>query len=155
MASNTNILPNLIEAVRAYVAGLTGISFAGSVVGQSDYRIADEERDGILGLHLPIPAVIVSCAQSSFDLLENPCIQADVTVTVRHSQEGDTYAQHLTEAGIVHDGLWDQVALAAAVEADAKLVLSDITYGSVGFQRSSRAYESTINFNVTVASVAT
>jgi len=155
MGANTNIIPNLVTAIVNYITAQSGIGFAETVTDQSDYRLADEERDGILGQYIPVPAVIVSCGQANFDLPENPCINADVSVLVRHSIESSTYATHLADVAIVHDGLWDQAALAAHVNTADGLVFSHVTYSSIGFQRVGRAFESTIIFNITVGSVAT
>lgn len=155
MAGNTPIITNLVDAVRDYIAAVSGIGFASTVITQDDYRMADEERDGLLGLHIATPAVIVSCAQAPFDLTENPCIQAEVSVLVRHSIEQDTLATHQTETGIVFNALWDQAALGTYIDNVSTLVLSDAQFGGLSFQRNGRAYESTITLSITVASVAT
>lgn len=154
MPGNTSILTNLVEAVADYVSGISSTGLSG-VVTQDDYRIVDEDADGVLGRHLPVPVAIVSCASGSFDLPENPCINADVTVLVRHSMEESTVAVHQDSATAIFDGLFDQAALFAHINADSRLVASDVTYGTQMFTRNGRALESSITFNVTVASVAT
>jgi hypothetical protein len=154
MASNTSILNNLVEVVGNYVSSIpsTGV---GTVVTQDDYRIVDEDADGVLGRHIPVPCAIVSCQQGAAELPENPCINADVTVLVRHSMEVSTVAVHQSAATAVFDGLFDQAALFTHINTDGRLVCADVTYGQQSFNRNNRALETSLTLNITVGSVAT
>jgi hypothetical protein len=154
MPSNTSILTNLVEVVGNYVSAIssTGIS---TFVTQDDYRIIDEDADGVLGRHIPVPCAIVSCQLGASELPENPCINADVTVLVRHSMEVSTVAVHQAAATAVFDGLFDQAALFAYIGTDGRLVCADVTYGSQSFNRNNRALETSLTLNITVGSVST
>ena len=138
----TAILPNVVEAIRAHLASAVVGSTVASFNSYEDYRHLDEERDGILGLHIPVPCVIVSADAGGSDN-----VSARITVTVRHSAESSTLAVHNSDTRLVTDALYAITGLTEATVGRIFSILRE-TFSAIGFQRQGRAYETSVSFEV-------
>ena len=147
MPETTNIVPDVIEALRAAIASsVTGTTIA-SFVSSYDYRLADEERDGILGQWIPAPHVIVApeMGDSTHAILR-------VRVSVKHDQEVSTLATHKEDARAVFDMLYAMGSLSVEIIDDVTLTFGILpqSFSVVGWERAGRAYQSTLSFSLAV-----
>ncbi len=144
MAGN-HIVPDLVEAVRSYLAAslVTPTGNFSAVVGHNDYRLADEEGDGVLGRYIPTPHLVVSAELQDS---ETP-VQCRVTITVRHSIEESTVTAHDADAEAAIDLMLAKVT--ADITADGQ-AFRCLDHGQTGpsFQRQGRAYETTFGMGV-------
>lgn len=135
---NTVAIYDLVNAVRDFFVGVPLAEFAESIATEFDYRHADEEADTVLGLHLPVPAIIVA-GEIEEGLLSS---KSRITVKVRHSQEDSTFAAHNDDAKAVADAL---MALPTITAGEIAFGFLPHSFSGVSFERVGRAYESSIS----------
>jgi hypothetical protein len=150
MATTTNIIPAVVEALRSHIALVVfGGNFASVSTGY-DYRHVDEERDGILGLHLPVPACIVSEVEGG-----SSHAVTRMSVVVRHDQEVSTIDEHTADARTVTDAMY---ALSSSTfDADITdsltktFTIVPTSFSPISTTKEGRGFETRLEFSVVVA----
>lgn len=141
-------ISTLESALVSYLTPL--LPWAASVTGASDPRHADEEQYGILGKFVAVPAVVVSCGDSSQgDTVTIPVYRVSVTVSVRHSELRSLISTHKAHAEAVGALLWDISAMTTALEGS--LIVSSYFVTGEAFTRNNRALETTFTLSITIS----